>query len=139
MRARTVAVVGVVAMSGLAVSCIGDSDDVSSAAPETTISATASEFQFEPASWTVPAGEVVTMQFENGGSVAHEWVIIELGQELDSEADFTEDKVLFEIEETQPGTTADQVFTVEEPGSYQVICGIAGHFDAGMEGELTVE
>ena len=36
-----------------------------------------------------------------------------------------------------PGST--EKFTVDEAGTYQVICAIETHFDAGMEGTLTVE
>ena len=47
----------------------------------TTIDATALEFQFEPNSWTVAAGEPFTIQFENAGSVEHEWAVIRLGED----------------------------------------------------------
>ncbi len=117
-----------------------DGDDASTTGgASTTIDATASEFQFEPNSWTVAAGEPFTIQFENVGSVEHEWAVIRLGEDLESEADFTEEGILFEVEALPAGESTTQEFTVDEAGTYQVICGIETHFDAGMEGTLVVE
>lgn len=136
MRSRA-AVAGVLAIAGLALGACGDDDDDDAAS--TSIEATASEFTFEPDSWTVPAGEAFTIAFENGGSVEHEWAVIKRGQDIESEADFAEDKVLFEVEAIPPGGSTTEEFTVDEAGTYQVICAIETHFDAGMEGTLTVE
>lgn len=136
-------------MCALAVVALGacsDDDEKSttstaptSSAASTSIKATASDFKFEPNSWTVPKGEEFSIAFKNGGVVAHEWAVIKLGADLASEKDFTEDKVLFEVEAVDAGKSATQKFTVEEAGDYQVICAIETHFDAGMEGTLTVE
>jgi plastocyanin len=119
----------------------GDDDDAGGGdgAASTSIEATASEFQFDPDSWTVPAGEEFTIDFTNDGTVAHEWAVINLGDDLDSEADFAEEKVLFEVEAIPAGESTEQSFTVDEAGTYQVLCAIETHFDAGMEGTLTVE
>jgi plastocyanin len=138
VRRRTVAL-GAVVLAGLVAGCVDDDDDGGDASASTSIEAEATEFAFEPDRWTIPAGETVTIEYENEGSVGHEWVIVRLGEELASEADFTEDKVLFEVEVVNPGTSVEQTFSVDEAGTYQVICAVAGHFDAGMEGELTVE
>ena len=116
------------------VSCGDDDDDSAS----TSIEATATEFAFDPAAWSVPAGEEFTVDFTNDGSIEHEWAVVVLGDDLLSEDDFTEDKVLFEIEVIDAGTSTSQSFTVDEPGTYQVICALDGHFDAGMVGSLTV-
>jgi plastocyanin len=118
---------------------LGGCGDDDGGEASTSIEATASEFQFEPDSWTVPAGEEFTIDFENGGSVDHEWAVIRLGEDLESEDDFAEEKVLFEVEAIPAGDSTSQQFTVDEPGTYQVICAIESHFDAGMEGTLTVE
>jgi plastocyanin len=115
----------------------GDDDDDDGAS--TSIEATASEFQFEPNSWTVPAAEEFTIEFENDGSTDHEWAVINLGEDIESEDDFAEDKVLLEVEALPAGESIDEQFTIDEPGTYQVICALEGHFDAGMEGTLTVE
>lgn len=115
----------------------GDDDDDDGAS--TSIEATASEFQFEPNSWTVPAAEEFTIEFENDGATDHEWAVINLGEDIESEDDFAEDKVLLEVEALPAGESIDEQFTIDEPGTYQVICALEGHFDAGMEGTLTVE
>ena len=55
--------------SGAAVLTLGacgdDDDGDDSSGASTSIEATASEFQFEPDSWTVPAGQEFTIAFEN--------------------------------------------------------------------------
>lgn len=119
----------------LLASCGDDDGDEAS----TSIDATASEFQFEPDSWTVPAGEEFSIEFQNDGSVEHEWAVIKLGEDIESEDEFAEDKVLFEVEAVPAGDSTTQSFTVDEAGDYQVICALETHFDAGMEGTLTVE
>jgi plastocyanin len=121
----------------LVLGACGDDDDDDGAS--TSIEATASEFEFEPNSWTVPAGEEFTIEFENDGSTDHEWAVINLGEDVESEDDFAEDKVLLEVEALPAGESTDEQFTIDEPGTYQVICALEGHFDAGMEGTLTVE
>ncbi|MET0880054.1 MAG: cupredoxin domain-containing protein, partial [Acidimicrobiales bacterium] len=85
--------------------------------------------------WTVPAGEF-ELEFTNDGSTDHEWVI--MTEPITSEAEFTEEGVLDEVE-TGAGETVTATFTVDDAGEYQIICGLEGHFDAGMEGTLTVE
>jgi plastocyanin len=127
--------VSVVAVAALALGACGDDDDEAS----TSIKATASEFKFEPGAWKVPAGEEFTIRFENDGSVEHEWAVIKRGEDIVSEAEFAEEKVLFEVEAIPAGQSTTEKFTVDEPGTYQVMCAIETHFDAGMEGTLTVE
>lgn len=121
----------------LVLGACGDDDDDDGASK--SIKATASEFQFEPNSWTVPAGEEFTIEFETDGSTDHEWAVINLGDDIESEEDFAEDKVLLEVEALPAGESTDEQFTIDEPGTYQVICALEGHSDAGMEGTLTVE
>lgn len=129
------------ALGGALVVGCGDDDDETgeTTGTGTRIEATASEFAFAPASWTVPAGDEVTITFNNDGQAEHEWVIIKKGEDIASEADFAEDKVLFEVEAVDPGASDEETFTVDEPGTYQVICALSGHFSAGMKGTLTVE
>ena len=122
--------IGAAALMVVAVTACGDDSD-----DDGGLQATATEFEFSPNEWTVPAGEF-DLEFTNDGSTDHEWVI--MNEEISSEDEFAEDKVLDEVE-TGAGETVTATFSVDEAGTYQVICGLEGHFDAGMEGTLTVE
>jgi uncharacterized cupredoxin-like copper-binding protein len=119
----------------------GDDSDATDGAE---LEATLSDFQFTPDSWTAAADEDVTIELTNEGAVTHEWVILQSGVNIESEADLpeTEEELLadFVLTETEieSGTSQDMVFNVPA-GTYQVICAIPTHFDAGMEGTLTIE
>ncbi len=108
------------------------------------LEATFTDFAFSPDSWTAPADEDVTVELTNDGAVAHEFVILQPGVTISSEADLpdTEEELLadFVLTETEveAGETGELNFNVPA-GTYQVICAIETHFDAGMEGTLTVE
>jgi uncharacterized cupredoxin-like copper-binding protein len=105
---------------------------------------TTSDFQFSPDSWTVPAGEEISIDITNEGSVLHEWVLMQPGVSIESEADLpeTEEELLADFvyveDEVEAGATKTLTFTAPEAGTYQIICAIETHFDAGMEGSLTV-
>jgi len=133
MQMRTAPLLGAALLLVVGAGC-GD-DDGGGDDGDNAIEATASEFQFEPNEWSVDAG-TFTLDFTNDGTTDHEWVI--MSEEIGSEDEFAEDKVLDEVE-AGAGDTVSQEFTVDDPGTYQVICGLEGHFDAGMEGTLTVE
>jgi len=111
----------------------------------TEISAEMSDFQFTPTSWTVPAGEEITIELTNNGSVVHEFVILQPGVTISAEDELpaTEEELLAEFvyweDEIEAGETKTVTFTAPPAGEYQVICAIEGHFTAGMEGTLTSE
>ncbi|HEU5082138.1 MAG TPA: plastocyanin/azurin family copper-binding protein [Acidimicrobiales bacterium] len=131
---------GAALAASLLLGACGDDDDGADAGgASTSIDVEATEFQFDPDSWTVPAGEEFTVEFVNGGGTQHEWAVIKRGEDIESEADFEEDKVEFEIEATPAGESVTEAFTLEEAGTHQVICALPGHFDAGMEATLVVE
>ena len=134
MRLRHIAV-GIGCLVLLLGACGDDDDDDGGA----SIEATASEFQFDPDSWTVEAGSPFSIEFRNDGTTDHEWAVINVGDDLESEEDFAEDKVLLEVEAIPAGESTTEEFTIDDAGTYQVICALEGHFDAGMEGTLTVE
>lgn len=79
---------------------------------------------FEPDSFTVPAGEEVTVEFTAEEGVDHDFIIEEIGDE--------------EVAHANPGETVTGTFTIDEPGSYTVYCGVPGHREAGMEADLEV-
>jgi uncharacterized cupredoxin-like copper-binding protein len=105
---------------------------------------TTSDFQFSPDSWTVPAGEEISIEITNDGSVLHEWVLMQPGVTIEAESDLpeTEEELLADFvyveDEVEAGATKTLTFDAPPAGTYQVICAIETHFDAGMEGTLTV-
>jgi uncharacterized cupredoxin-like copper-binding protein len=110
----------------------------------TSLEVTTTDFQFSPNSWTVPAGEEISIDITNEGSVLHEWVLLQPGVNIETEAELpeTEEELLadfvFVEDEVEAGATKTLSFTAPAAGTYQVICAIETHFDAGMEGTLTV-
>jgi plastocyanin len=138
MRLRLM-ILGAVAAVGLLAAGCGDDDGDGGDGGEasTDISSSGTDFAFDPDGWTVPAGEEITIDFTNDGNVEHEWAL--MNEEISSEDEFEEDLVLFEVEAIPAGESASGTFTVDDPGTYQVICAIEGHFEAGMEGTLTAE
>jgi len=101
---------------------------------------TMSEFAFDPTQISVPAGSQVNLTLVNDGTLEHEFVIIKQGMQVSApfQEDQDEDKIYWE-NEVEAGESETETFTApEEPGEYQVICGIAGHLEQGMEGTLTV-
>jgi plastocyanin len=103
-------------------------------------SVTMSDFAFNPAQISVPAGSQVNLTLVNDGTLAHEFVIIKKGLQVNApfEEDQDEDKIYWE-NEVEAGETESEAFSApEEPGEYQIICGIAGHLEQGMQGTLTV-
>lgn len=112
-----------------------DSTDTTANANSQQIAASARSFAFTPASWTVASGTDVTLTVTNTSDTEHEWVIMKAP--IASEGEFTEEGVYWEVE-AQAGATNSGTFTPPAPGTYQVICGLEGHFAAGMVGELVV-
>jgi len=135
LRTRTVLVTLAVALTSAA--CSGG-DEAS-----TELTATVREFQFTPSTWTVPAGEQITIAVTNQGTVTHEWVLLQEGVTITSEDDLpeTEEELLADFvyveEEVEAGETKTLTFQAPPAGTYQIICAIEEHFDAGMEGTLT--
>jgi plastocyanin len=105
-----------------------------------TITVTTTDFKYDPQTWTVSAGQAVTLTFTNKGATEHEWVLLKKGTTvtLPFDAD-DEDKVFWEIE-AQPGGTKTETFTApSEAGTYTVVCGTPGHLEQGMEATLVVK
>ena len=115
----------------LAAGCAG------SAGSSTTLETTISEYQFAPSTWTVPAGQEISIDLTNAGTMSHQWVLLDPGVRIESEAELSDDIVYVE-DDVDAGASTTLTFTAPEPGTYQVICGIPSHFAAGMEGTLTV-
>lgn len=110
----------------------------------TDLKVTLDSFSMTPNSWEVPAGQEITIEMTNDAAIAHEWVILKPGVTISSEDDLpaTEEELLANFvyweEEVDPGASETFTFTAPAAGEYQVVCAIEDHFNAGMEGTLTV-
>lgn len=97
------------------------------------------EFMFTPDSYTVPAGQEITIELKNSGAIEHEFVIMKFGTEVSQPFDDNDEGNIYWEKEVAAGQTETMTFTAPtEPGTYQVVCGIAGHMEAGMVGKLVV-
>ena len=128
---RRLSTLSLVALTVLAIAC-GD-DDAADTGEDLAV--VTQDFSFSPTRWTAVAGGEVRLTLTNGGSQTHEWVI--MGAPIASEAEFTEEAVIFEIE-AEAGSVATETFTAPPAGTYQIICAVPGHFASGMVGELVV-
>jgi len=126
------------AMMSLGLVACGDSGGGAS----TSISATMTDFRFSPDLWEVAAGEEITIELTNDGSLDHEWVILRPGVTISDESELpeTEEELLADFvyweDEVEVGDSKTLTFTAPAAGTYQIICAIEGHFNSGMEGEL---
>jgi len=107
--------------------------------PTTELKVDMVDFMFDPSSFTIPAGETITLNLTNSGAVEHEFVIMKFGTTVgDDFGDEDEENIYWEVE-VAPGESTTVTFTApSDAGDYQVVCGIEGHFMAGMVGSLTV-
>lgn len=107
--------------------------------PSTKINFTMTDFAFTPNEFTVPAGQEITVHIIHDGTVEHDFIVMKYGTNA-GEMFNEEDKanVFLEID-LQPEDSKTVVFTApEQPGTYQIICGMVGHLQSGMVGKLTV-
>jgi uncharacterized cupredoxin-like copper-binding protein len=107
--------------------------------PSTTISVTFTDFHFTPDTFVIPAGQEITITAVNNGAVEHDFVIMKYGTTVGADFGVEDQKnIYFEIK-TMPGDSIQKTFTAPtDLGEYQIVCGVSGHFMAGMVGKLRV-
>ena len=101
------------------------------------------EMRFHPGALEVKRGETVRFVLKNRGKLMHEMVIGTL-PELQEHAAYMKKFPDMEHDETymahvKPGTTQEIVWQFNRPGEFHYACLIAGHFEAGMVGKVTVK
>lgn len=106
-----------------------------------TINVTITDTGYSPNTFTVKAGEKVTLRATNQGAVEHEFAIMKLGTSVTPPfGDKDEGNIYWELDEIQAGSTKTDSFTApSEPGQYQVVCGLPGHIEKGMVATLVVK
>jgi uncharacterized cupredoxin-like copper-binding protein len=112
----------------------------------TDITVEESEFGYSPSTITVPAGQPVTLTINNVGQVEHDFVVEKIEvTDVHEEGHASEAHSMHDMSEeydlhvaTQQGETSILKFTPTKPGTYQILCSVPGHKEAGMVAELIV-
>ncbi len=97
--------------------------------------------QANPPTWTVTSGNQVTVNLDNKGVLEHTWAVVKLDATLpDAIADpaEVEDLLITTSKSILGEDTGVHQFTAPPPGTYVVICTIAGHYPL-MQGRLIVQ
>jgi len=130
--------VGVVAKEQKAWGIAGDAK-----AARRTVDVTMSDaMRFTPDRIEVKQGETVRLVMKNAGKQLHEFVL-GTKQELDEHAALMQKFPNMEHGEpymahVQPGKTGEIVWTFNRAGEFDFACLIAGHYQAGMVGKVSV-
>jgi len=105
----------------------------------TNVNVTMVDYLYKPNELVIPAGQQITLNLTNNGALPHELVIMKYGTTVgESFGDEDEENIYWE-HEVEPGQTMSVTFTAPtEPGVYQFVCGIEGHYTAGMKGTIQV-
>jgi len=113
------------------VACGGDDDDGGGGPAKTfakgqPVHVKGQEYKFDPDNIVVEGGGgPTTIEFENGGSLAHNLRIEKGSQDVGGSPTF------------QGGETKSANVDLQ-PGEYTIICTVGDHADLGMKGKLTV-
>jgi len=114
--------------------------------PANEITLQLTDFAYSSPSFTITAGEPVTLTLTNTGAVEHDFVIEKVDVQFDLKQDggSTEHHAHGAQENydlhisAMPSKTSIAQITIDEPGTYKFFCSVEGHLEAGMIGELTV-
>jgi len=101
------------------------------------------EMRFDPSHITVKQGETIRFIARNNGKLMHEMVFGTV-QELKAHAEQMKKFPGMEHEEpymthVAPGKSGEIIWQFTKPGVFDFACLIAGHYDAGMTGKVTVK
>lgn len=122
----------------------GPSPAASSGGPRTIAVAMTDQLRFEPAQFTVSAGETVRFEVTNTGQIVHEFYIGDEDVQAAHEVEMggmsgmgTDEANGLSIE---PGHTETLEFTFpDEPGELLIGCHEPGHYAGGMVATITIE
>ena len=101
------------------------------------------EMRFDPSHITVKQGETIRFIARNNGKLMHEMVFGTV-QELKAHAEQMKKFPGMEHEEpymthVAPGKSGEIIWQFTKRGVFDFACLIAGHYDAGMTGKVTVK
>lgn len=103
-----------------------------------SLTTSASEYEFEPQSWRVPAGATVELTVINDGQILHDWTLMPPENLVEPPYDKEEQEQALTQFRVKGGETETFTFTApSEPGEYPVLC--TPHINQDMVGTLIVE
>lgn len=125
MSRRTIVFLTAIALVAVLVSaCGGGAGGSTGGATSQSITVTATEFKFDPATINATPGQTINLTLKNNGTTQHTFVLPQANVKLT----------------VDPGKSGTQTFTAPTaPGTYPFDCDIAGHKEAGMVGQLVVK
>jgi uncharacterized cupredoxin-like copper-binding protein len=108
--------------------------------PSPEINVEMTDFAFSPNHFAVPAGAEITVNAAHHGVVIHEFIIMKSGTDAGEKFDEEDLPNVYLTVDVPAGHSQSFTFTApDQAGDYQIVCGIAGHLQAGMVGRLIVE
>lgn len=101
------------------------------------------QMRFTPAHLVIQKGETVRLQVENAGQVMHE-MVLGTPASLDAHAQMMLQMPGMPHEapymaHVAPDAQGDVLWSFNQAGTFDFACLIAGHFEAGMRGTITVQ
>jgi plastocyanin len=105
-------------------------------APSASVTIEATEFAYSPDPVLAVAGEV-EITFENKGQVGHELILLREGVRIASPNQYDESMAIDIIPSIARDVTVQRTIELD-PGTYQIVCLLPGHFEGGMEADLIV-
>lgn len=97
------------------------------------------DFSIIPTQLSVPAGSEIQIKVANKGTVEHNFYIMQYGVDVGDMFDEEDIANAYWDVDVQPDDTVNLTFTApDQPGTYQIVCGMPGHLQAGMVGTLEV-
>jgi uncharacterized cupredoxin-like copper-binding protein len=107
--------------------------------PSTQLTIELKDFSISPNALAVPAGSEIEIKVTNHGSMVHNFYVMKYGADVGDMFD-EEDiaSAYWEVEVQPEDTLTSTLTTPDQPGTYQIVCGIPGHLQSGMVGTLEV-
>jgi uncharacterized cupredoxin-like copper-binding protein len=105
------------------------------------------DMRYDPTSIEVASGETIRFEVTNAGQATHEFVLGDTALQAEHEAEMAEMAEMGQTAMTavepnmvsvEPGETATLVWTFTDTGVLEYACHVAGHYPAGMKGDLTI-
>jgi uncharacterized cupredoxin-like copper-binding protein len=96
------------------------------------------DFQFSPNTFTIPAGEQITVEAVNTGAIRHDFVIMNFGTTAGDNFDDDDMPNIYWRVDLQPGRIRPRPSQRRPARRVPLICAVEGHLQAGMIGKIIV-